>query len=243
MKRILLLVCFFIINLGFSQFEIEVEGAVGFQAYNDVRVPNEGGTKIDLTDDFSVRQPVIPFRARLIYTFNEKNHISALYAPLNIYYSGVSANDLFFESTQFMASDFINASYRFNSYRLTYQRDVWKTEKWYLGLGLTAKIRDAKIRLRNEEVSDQTTDLGFVPLIRFYFTYTKNQHQGILEGDGLFGPVGRAFDVFAGYQYKFNERFSGKIGYRFIEGGADVDQVYNFTWIHLATVGLNYKFN
>lgn len=228
--------------LSFSQFKIEVEGALGFQSYNEVRVPNEGGTKFDLTEDFSIREPVIPFRTRIIYTFKEKNHFSALYAPLNVRYSGIANEDLFFQNTQFSALEDIRANYQFNSYRLTYRRDVWKTDHWYLGLGLTAKIRDAKIRLSNGENSDQITDLGFVPLIRFYLTYTKNKHQAIFEGDGLASTQGRAFDVFAGYQYLIDEHWSAKVGYRAVEGGADVEDIYNFTWFHLATFGISYQF-
>ena len=48
----------------------------------------------------------------------------------------------------------------------------------------------------------------------------------------------------------FNSRFEGTsstgggifAGYRIIEGGADVDQVYNFSLLHFASAGLSVNF-
>jgi len=31
---------------------------------------------------------------------------------------------------------------------------------------------------------------------------------------------------------------TGRIGYRMVEGGADVDEVYNMAWIHYAVMGI-----
>ena len=59
-----------------------------------------------------------------------------------------------------------------------------------------------------------------------------------LKGDALVGPVGRAEDVFLGFVYQPSSRVGVRAGYRLIEGGADVDQVYNFAFIHFAALGL-----
>lgn len=53
------------------------------------------------------------------------------------------------------------------------------------------------------------------------------------------GPQGRAEDVFGGFAYQVvDERLALKLGYRLLEGGADVSSVYNFTYVHFANVGI-----
>ena len=55
-------------------------------------------------------------------------------------------------------------------------------------------------------------------------------------------PQGRAFDVSARLGYVLAERWEVGIGYRTIEGGADVEQVYNFAWLHSAVASLRLRF-
>ena len=50
---------------------------------------------------------------------------------------------------------------------------------------------------------------------------------------------GRAEDIFVGFDYAFNKKVSFFVGYRMLEGGADVDKVYNFTFLHYASAGLS----
>jgi hypothetical protein len=60
----------------------------------------------------------------------------------------------------------------------------------------------------------------------------------ILEGDALAAKAGRAEDIFAGVAYQVNPRFSVKLGYRVVEGGADTYEIYNFNWINYASAGV-----
>jgi hypothetical protein len=62
-------------------------------------------------------------------------------------------------------------------------------------------------------------------------------HYG-LRGDGLAGGPGRAFDLFLGGKFPVLENFHIKGGYRFLEGGADVSEVYNFTVVNFVVLGL-----
>jgi len=86
--------------------------------------------------------------------------------------------------------------------------------------------------------------LDLVPLLSFNLNYSpKEKLSLVLKGEGLVGPVGRAEDIFAGiYHPVWKEGLQLKAGYRLIEGGADVDQVYNFAYIHFASLGLAYDF-
>ena len=60
----------------------------------------------------------------------------------------------------------------------------------------------------------------------------------ILEGDALAAPQGRAEDVLAGVTYDLHPGLALKAGYRLLEGGADNDEVYNFTLVNYAAFGL-----
>ena len=107
-------------------------------------------------------------------------------------------------------------------------------------MGVTGLLRDARIELTQEGVSSKNTDLGFVPLLSFDFNYRFTERFGFtLAGDALVGPQGRAEDIFGGFAYQVvDNRLALKLGYRLLEGGADVSSVYNFTYVHFANVGI-----
>ena len=60
----------------------------------------------------------------------------------------------------------------------------------------------------------------------------------LLDVDALAAPQGRAEDVLLAALFRISPALTLKAGYRFVEGGADNDAVYNFTLIHYAAVGL-----
>ncbi len=221
-----------------AQWSFDAEFGLAFQNYNEVRIPNEGGTLFDFNKDFDLEGPVLPFRIRVGYSLNEKNHFFALYAPLTVRYSGAAPRDIQFEDLLFAEGSDIDGLYRFNSYRLTYRRDLLITDHWVLGLGFTAKIRDARVQLESQGVIDRSDDFGFVPLLHLYAAYRSGPWQVYFEGDGLAGGPGRAFDLFGGALYQIDDHIQAKAGYRLLEGGANVSQVYNFTLVQFAIVGL-----
>ena len=227
----------------FAQWSLDVETGLAFQGYNDVRIPNETGTEFNFNGDFELQGPVIPLRIRLGFTFNERNHFFALFAPLGLNYEGSAPFDIRFQNTDFDQGEFIDGFYKFNSYRLTYRRDIYVTERWTLGAGFTAKIRDARVQLTAGEKTDKKDDLGFVPLLNLFAEYQFDGFALWFEGDGLAGGPGRAFDLFLGGKFAIMENLHLKGGYRFLEGGADVTDVYNFTLVNFAIVGIYWQIN
>jgi len=104
---------------------------------------------------------------------------------------------------------------------------------------LTGKIRDADIRFVNETNDTHYDDLGFVPLVNFYASYKPSYRwSAIIEGDALASKFGRAEDIFAGFSFQIDPKFGVKLGYRVVEGGADVEKIYNFNWINYASAGV-----
>jgi opacity protein-like surface antigen len=226
-----------------AQVSIDLEGNYIFSIpYNKVRIPAAGGTMIDIANDLDPEQ-TFTFRARVNFAFKERHIISALYAPLTIQSSGRFNQPINYSDETFPAGAEIAASYKFNSYRLTYRYLITNREKVKFGLGLTGKIREANITLSSNGNSADFPDLGFVPLINFYFSYHPiDELSLLLEGDALGSRQGRAEDLFAGVTYQLSEKVTGKIGYRLLEGGADVERNYNFAWINYLAAGVIVRF-
>ncbi|TVR75180.1 MAG: hypothetical protein EA408_00880 [Marinilabiliales bacterium] len=235
---LLLFVLAFSFSGAYTQWSIDLETGLPFEGYNDVRIPNETGTKFSFTDDFELQGPVIPIRLMLRYSFDEKNHLFALFAPLGVTYEGPAPFDISFQRSLFTQGQLIEGFYKFNSYRLGYRRDVLTSDGWTIGVGFTAKIRDARVQLSSGGLSDRKDDLGFVPLLHLFASREFDRWMLYLEGDGLAGGPGRAFDFFLGGSFNITDNLSGKAGYRILEGGADVTSVYNFTLINFAVIGL-----
>jgi hypothetical protein len=219
-------------------WSLDIEGGIADSGYNDVAVPGDTGTRFSLTDDLATAANRF-WRVRIGYDLGERGHLSALFAPLRFTARGEVPHEIRFEDRVFTAGTLLEAQYRFDSYRVTYRHDLYTREKVRAGLGLTAKIRDAEIRLEGQDIETSTTNTGFVPLIHFHLDWTPRPlWHFFLEGDALAGPQGRAEDFFIGAAYQVKPAVLLKGGYRLLEGGADVDSVYNFTLIHYLALGV-----
>jgi hypothetical protein len=225
----------------FAQWSIDAESGAVFSGYNDVRIPNESGTKFSLSEELETDADYF-VRLRLTYSFNDKHHISALAAPLRLDASGRIDRPVKFNRMEFAANVPLKARYRFDSYRLTYRYDVYRRKKLRAGIGLTAKIRDASISLEDQEKKTENKNTGFVPLVNFRVEWTFAERFGfLLEGDALAAPQGRAEDVLLALRYEPVKRATVRFGYRLLEGGADVDKVYTFALINYIAVGVTVR--
>ncbi len=221
----------------FSQVELDIETGVVFSGYNDVRIPGNGGTLFSLSEELEA-DPGIFYRIRVFYDFNARHHLGALFAPLSINSTGQLDRDLIFEDETFPANTPLETTYQFNSYRLIYRYDFLRKEKIELGIGLTAKIRDAKIAVKGNGIESEKTNVGFVPIIHFRLLWNFTQKFAfLLDGDALAAPQGRAEDILAALTMQTSDRLDLKLGYRILEGGADNDEVYNFALINYVSIG------
>lgn len=249
MKKLLLLTIYgalFFVMSGMSQLRaqvwLDVETGAVFTGYNDVGIPGDLGTRFSLNTDFEA-SPKIFYRLRMNYTIGERHTISALYAPLTIKSVGAAPFEIFFEGVTFPAGTNLDATYKFNSYRLTYRYEIVRKEKVSFGLGFTAKIRDAKIGLASQTSESVKTNVGFVPIINFRLVWNPDDKYGlVLEGDALAAPQGRAEDVLLAGTWKLSEKLRLKAGYRILEGGADNDEVYSFALFHYGVAGFYFSF-
>ncbi len=226
-----------------AQGFIDIESGAVFTGYNNVRIPGDAGTLFSLKNDLKPN-PNAFVRLRAGYTIKNRHTISALYAPLKVELNGTINKLIDFEGVVFPSNTLVNGSYKFNSYRLTYRYDIVKKPNFEFGFGFTAKIRDAEIALKGQGLSASKKNVGFVPIINFRLNWKLNEKVGILfEGDALAAPQGRAEDVMIATTYKFSNNFTGRLGYRVLEGGANNNEVYNFALFHYASVGVLYTIN
>jgi hypothetical protein len=218
------------------QAELEI-GAVA-ASRNDVRIPGAGGTDLSLVDD--LESPVAPvFRVRVGARFAERHVVTALFAPLRLNATGVLDRRVEFAGATFPAGSSVHALFRFDSYRLTYRYSFLRDEAFELAAGVTGKIRAAEISLYGAEAG-RKPNVGFVPLINVHLEwYPGGGELGLLvDADALVAPQGRAEDVLLAFSWTLREGLALHAGYRTLEGGADNDEVYNFTWLHYAVIGL-----
>jgi len=227
----------------FRHFEAEIEVGPVWQSLNDVQIPNtDEGTRFSLVDLVG-KGPWLSARLYFTYNINPKHGLRLLLAPLSYTEEGVFQSSVDFAGETFDPDVPTEATYKFNSWRLTYRYRFYRNDHWTLHVGFTAKVRDAKIELAQEGKSASKTDLGFVPLLHFAADYLfASRWHLALDLDALAGGPGRAEDLSLKLGYDPNDRWRISAGYRTVEGGADVEEVYNFAWLHYAVVSASYRF-
>lgn len=220
---------------------IDLEWGAAWQARNDVQSPNSAsGTRFAL-DGVTGSGPFSAPRLQLTWRLNPRDDLRLVAAPLRISEQGTLASPVRFEGEAFAAGA-TSAIYRFDSYRATWRRTFHESPDWVLKAGVTGKIRDAEITLRQGQTSATRTDLGFVPLLHFYAQRQLDPRSSLVfDADGLASPRGRAFDLSLRYVHDFHRSLSGFAGIRMLDGGADNDSVYNFARLNYLTVGLSIR--
>ena len=226
-----------------STFVMEVEAGPVWQSRNDVQIPNDaGGTRFSLVD-LAGTGPQPAGRLYLTWNIGERHGIRALFAPLAFTETGTLAEPVDFAGEPYQAGAPAEGTYKFNSWRLSYRYRLKNSERLDLFLGFTAKIRDAKIELRQGGTTSEKTDVGFVPLVHFAADrQLATRWRAMFDFDGLAGGPGRAFDVALKLGYDASDRCSVSGGYRTVEGGADVESVYAFAWLHYAVASVSCRF-
>ncbi len=225
------------------RFVVEVEASPVWQTRNDVRIPNEPpATKFSLRSVVG-SGPWAVGRVYFRWNINDRHALRLLVAPLSISGTGVLDRTIDFAGAQYAPAVPTRATYRFNSYRLTYSWRFHHDPRWTWWVGGTAKIRDARIELRQGSTTSRKDDFGFVPLLhvagdgrlggRWHF---------IVDADALAGGPGRAEDVALKVGYDVGRQWTLAAGYRTVEGGADVSSVYTFAWLHYAVVSVSRGF-
>ena len=242
-KWLLLLCCLAVSSaMGEASWALELESGLRSTGRADVRIPGDAGTRFSLVDDLDASDTGY-WRVRFSRRSAPRHNWIASIVPIDVSASGRLESDTIYVDTLFAAGTEVDATYRFNNYRLTYRYLLRETARFRIEVGATLFVRDAKVTLRSatEEASD--ADLGFVPLASFAARWQVLPRISLLvDGDALAAPQGRALDVFSGLHYQPRDNLSLGAGYRILEGGADNDAVYTFALFHHAAVQAIWRF-
>lgn len=223
-------------------WSLDFEAAMVNTARNDIAVPGETGTRFSLVDDLKTDEDVA-FRLRLGRQIGDRHHLSALYAPLRLHAAGTPGFVIDYQDATFAADADLSAVYEFNSYRLTWRFDAVRRPSLDLGLGLTAKVRDAFIELSDGQTTARKENVGFVPLAHLRLDWRWTGKLGLLlEADALAAPQGRAEDALLALALRPWDQGTMRLGYRVLEGGADNDEVYSFALIHYYVFSWSQRF-
>lgn len=221
-----------------DNLRLELEGGAAFQTKNDFAVPGDSGTRVSLENDSTAA-----FRASLHWDFSRKWSLRFLAAPLRLQQDFALSQPVQFQDTLFAAGQTISSNFRFDSYRATAYYRFAPRGNWSYRLGVTAKVRDAEIRLKGLEGVETKKNTGAVPLVYGGLRYERPGAVAFdLEGDALGAPQGRAVDVLARVEFPLSDSIRAYAGYRILDGGADNDEVYTFSTFHYAVAGLTVQF-
>lgn len=226
-----------IASLALAQSELDLEAGYVIPGYIDVAIPGDSGTRFSLTDDLDAEETTA-FRLRFGRVISGKHWMAVLVAPLTMQSDGTLDEKVDFNGTTFPEGTPVDATYRFDSYRLIYRYEIHKSDKVQFCLGGALNVRDAAIQLKGGGLESEKENTGVVPLLSFRLAWTPVQRLSLLvDGEALAAPQGRAEDVLFAVQYEVNPRLALKTGYRILEGGADNDEVYTFSLFHYIIVG------
>lgn len=232
-----------VVGQSMTSFEVEFEAGPVWQSRNNVQIPNDAsGTRFSLVDlAGSGPQPAV--RAYVTWNINRRHSVRALLAPLSFTETGILAEPVGFAGENYRIDTPVDGTYKFNSWRLGYRYRFSQSDRLSLFFGFTAKIRDAKIELVQPGTTSRKTDIGFVPLLNLGADWDFTPGWSLLfDFDGLAGGPGRAFDAAVKIGYDMSSWWRIAAGYRTVEGGADVESVYNFAWLHYGVASVAFQY-
>ncbi len=225
--------------VGQSPFRFEIEGGPAWQTRNDFAVPGDVGTRLSL----GAAPAVAAFRGTLIWDFGKRWSFRVLAAPFSSETEFVAASPIRFEDAVFAAGVPLTQRFEFNSYRFSFLYRFRSTGPWSFRAGMTGKVRDASIALAGDGKSERRDDLGFVPLLYGGARYDAGGRWAFdAEVDGLGAPQGRAIDLSLRTELRASDRVRPYLGVRWLDGGADNDEVLTFATVYYALAGVRLSF-
>lgn len=222
--------------------DLNLEAGAAWFSRNDARIRGDTGTKFDLLE-LTGSGPVAYSRVHASRRLGARHALRLTLAPFEADGKGTLDRDVLFKETTFPRDRRTYGRFRFNTYRLTYRYTVIENERQHWAIGGAALIRDAEIRLEQNDRSARRDDLGIVPLLHGYGeVFLSDRLSVLVDVEGAGSPQGRAIDATLQLRYGTVEGWQAALGYRTLEGGADNDAVYTFAWIHYALVSIGRQF-
>jgi hypothetical protein len=221
---------------------VELEAGPVWQSYNDVEIPNDGTATRFSLEELAGNGPWTAARVYVTWNVAERHGLRLLLAPFSLTETGVPGEAIDFVGETYAAEELVEATYTFNSYRLTYRYRIHRSLGWDAWVGVTAKIRDATVALEQGATASEKNDLGFVPLLHLAADWYVSPTWVLgFDADALAGGPGRAIDAALKLGWDPGGSWSIHGGYRTLEGGADVEEVYTFAWLHYGVLSVAWR--
>lgn len=227
-----------------SRMSIELELGAAQLKKNDLQSPNNAtATRFDLARTIGTNNTQGSARITLRIPTASGSEWLAVYAPLSFKGSAPLGQAVGFQGSNFAAAPTTNATYRFDTYRLTWRTPVYQDADTTVRLGVTGLIRDASISLSQPGASASQSNTGLVPLLHASVERRLSE-QWTLVGDidALGSRQGRAIDLSLRAQYAIDRDWAISGGYRILDGGANNNNLYNFARVQSFTVGIRRSF-
>ena len=224
-------------------FASEDKGQINFEIGrsksldNNFSLPNQSANEINLPDGKYLNSYRIKGR------FNLKNDkfLYFLYAPFETNYNFQSDKAFKFDNTNFSSDQNTKVDYKFNSYRVGYFKELSFKNNLKYWIGGVLKVRDTKIKVSQNGLSDSYSNIGIVPLLGLGLEYFVNNNISLFSHIDAAGfGQGYAYDFNAEMRYHLNNKNSLGLGYRTFGGGVDNDELMNFA--RFETLYANYSF-
>ncbi len=227
-----------------ERVSVELElGAAKLQK-NELQSPNDAtATRFDLARVLGTDSTQGTARVTVKIPTAGGDEWLAVYAPLTFKGSAALGQAVVYEGSSFAGAPQTSASYRFDTYRLTWRRPVIESADTTVRLGVTGLVRDAAIRLSQAGVSASRSNTGLVPLLHGSVDRRLRSRLSLIgDVDALGSGQGYAVDLSLRAQYAIDTRWAVSAGYRMLDGGADNDTLYNFARIEWLTLGVRRSF-
>ncbi len=229
---------------GTARPSLELELGAAQVKSNTLQSPNNAtATRFDLGRVIGTSNTQGSARLTLRLPTSSGSEWLLVYAPLSAKGSAPLGQPVNFQGVAFAAAPTTNATYRFDTYRVTWRTPVFQDADTTIRLGVTGLVRDASISLSQPGASASQSNTGLVPLLHGSIERRLSEQWTLIgDIDALGSRQGRAIDLSLRAQYAIDRDWAVSGGYRILDGGANNNTLYNFARVQSFTLGLRRAF-
>jgi hypothetical protein len=244
MKKLVIYIAAYLLSIT-NIFASEHKGEINFEIGssnsldNNFSLPNQNTNEINLPDKKYLKS----YRIKGILNIKNDKFLYFLYAPFATDYNLKSSKSFKFNNTNFNNNQNTKVDYKFNSYRVGYFKELSFKNNLKYWVGGVLKVRDAKIKVSQNSLSDSYSNIGVVPLLGFGIKYFINNDISLFSHIDASGfSKGYAYDFNAEARYRINNKNYTGLGYRTFGGGVDNSKLMNFARFEILYANYNFSF-
>jgi hypothetical protein len=262
MKRLSLIALFAMAAVSASAegpLSADLSSEIGFLGV--IKHEIQAGPSSDKGDVFNYltqgnQDTLFPFlRFQIDLEIYNRHHAVLLYQPLTFQTEAAITENFTYNGDNYTPADgFLNLTYAFDFWRLTYLYDIIEPPGYFLSAGIGLQIRNASIRFVTTENGNGSVEdnIGPVPILALRTGYRwENGFSILLDANGFYASnafingaeypfMGYIYDISLRGGYRFTHSVSLYLNLRFLGGGAngtnDEDQ---FTYNDLHTFSVS----